>query len=153
MKEDLITAETLAADGWGQMIIEPETYGSCPYCGHKNKVRSYDDWEGCELEGNTDVTCGKCEKTYIVSRAVIFVYGVVGKADCLNDSGAAWDRHVWHDHKDGRKSCTVCGEIRGNFSRAFLQLNGLEPSEKMPPDVLTRRNWKLIQELKKREAK
>ena len=130
-----------------------ETYGPCPYCGHENEVDSYDDWEGCELEGNTNVSCYQCEKTYIVSRAVVFVYGVVGKADCMNDSGAAWDRHVWHDHQDGRKSCTVCGEIRGTISRAFFHLNGIEPSETKPPDVLTRRNLRLIQELKNRGAK
>jgi len=131
----------------------PDTYPPCPYCGHKNEVRSYGDWEGCELEGTTEKTCGQCEKVFIVSRAVHFTYGTVGKADCLNDSGAAWDRHVWHDHQDGRKSCTVCDEVRGKLSRAFLLLNGIQPPENMPPDVLTRRNFKLIQELKKREAK
>lgn len=134
-------------------VLTPETYGPCPYCGYKNEVRSYDDWEGCEIEGTTEKHCHQCEKVFIVSRAVHWTYDVVGKADCLNDSGAAWKHHIWHDHQDGRKSCTVCGEVRGTLSRAFLLLNRLDPSENMPPDVLTRRNWKLIQELKKRENK
>ena len=131
----------------------PDTYPPCPYCGHESVVRHYDDWEGRNLEDTTEKECSNCEKTFIVSRAAHFTYGTVGKADCLNDSGAAWDRHVWHDDQDGRKSCTVCGEVRGKLSRAFLLLNGIEPPNNMPPDVLTKRNYKLIQELKKREAK
>lgn len=45
----------------------------CPHCGHKQR----DAWEidfGPGMEGETEITCGSCERDYIVSREVTVYY-------------------------------------------------------------------------------
>ena len=45
----------------------------CPYCGHKER----DAWEinfGAGMEGETEITCGKCDEEYLVSRHVSVSY-------------------------------------------------------------------------------
>jgi len=48
------------------------THPECPYCGHIER----DDWEidFGGIEGDAELTCGKCERDYLCSRSVNVSY-------------------------------------------------------------------------------
>ncbi len=52
---------------------------TCPFCGNINR----DSWEvdfGPGLEGDMDIECGSCGKTFFASRIVTVTYSTIRKA-------------------------------------------------------------------------
>ena len=83
---------------------------NCPYCGAGQEI-CHDDGHGLEEDVLHQQECSKCDKTFVFTTGIIFVYEAQ-KADCLNGGEHKWKPTQTYPVEFTMMRCSDCDEER-----------------------------------------
>ena len=93
---------------------------NCPYCGAEQDI-CHDDGYGYEEDRMFDQTCHECDRTFIFTTSIRFLYEV-SKADCLNGDEHKYKPTHTYPVEYTKMRCAVCDRARACTTEEMEQV-------------------------------